>query len=296
MWATKGPSGLAQGISIIATGLLMICATVLFDILKDKRFIEMQSIIKDAEIPVIRGKFGATHTISVWDLVVGDILLLNPGDRVPADCMVVESDNLEVEQNFEVPSFNENEKMGIEKRRVRKQAFNPKNASADPFLESESFVLAGSAKVVVCNVGPQSYQFSEKNQEKFGLNDDTPLQIKLKNLTTHFSKWAIISCVILLIAYCTMSIISMSAGEASAASVFFAKFPLIANWIIIMWLCSVPEGLALTLGICLAFSVKKMYRDGILIRNLSSPEVLGTIEEIVCGKTGTLTTAKMRVY
>jgi P-type E1-E2 ATPase len=66
-------------------------------------------------------------------------------------------------------------------------------------------------------------------------------------------------------------------------------------WTIILWLCSVPEGLGLTLGVCLAFSVKKMYKDGILIRDLSSPETLGRVNEIVVGKTGTLTTAKMRV-
>lgn len=125
--------GFIQGISVIFTGVLMLMAKTYFDILKDSRFIELQSLIKDADLPVIRGKFGATHTISVWDLVVGDVVLLNPGDRVPGDCMILESENFEVEQKFK----------DNEKRRIRKQALNQQNKSADPFLQSESFVLQG---------------------------------------------------------------------------------------------------------------------------------------------------------
>lgn len=47
---------------------------------------------------MIRGKFGATQTQSVWDLVVGDIILLSTGDRIPADCLIVESSGIVVEE------------------------------------------------------------------------------------------------------------------------------------------------------------------------------------------------------
>lgn len=49
-------------------------------------------------VPVIRGKFGNTMTVSVWDIVVGDIILLKAGDRVTADCLVIESADLVAEQ------------------------------------------------------------------------------------------------------------------------------------------------------------------------------------------------------
>jgi len=58
---------------------------------------------------------------------------------------------------------------------------------------------------------------------------------------------------------------------------------------------SVPEGLSLTIGISLAFSVMKMFGDKILVRNLDAPEKMGSIEEICCGKTGTITTGNMKV-
>lgn len=58
---------------------------------------------------------------------------------------------------------------------------------------------------------------------------------------------------------------------------------------------SVPEGLPLTIGVSLAHSVQRMKGDGILVKNLNSPEVMGNIEEICTGKTNTLTKGDMVV-
>jgi len=57
----------------------------------------------------------------------------------------------------------------------------------------------------------------------------------------------------------------------------------------------IPEGLPLTVAISLASSVQRMKKDHILVRNLSSPEVMGSVEEICTGKTGTLTKGEMKV-
>jgi P-type E1-E2 ATPase len=58
---------------------------------------------------------------------------------------------------------------------------------------------------------------------------------------------------------------------------------------------AVPEGLPLTITLSLAYSVMRMKKDGILVRNLDSPEVMGRVDEIVTGKTGTMTKAEMKV-
>lgn len=71
------------------------------DLVKDRRFVSLQSLIKEENIPVIRGKFGATHSRSVWELVVGDIILLSAGDRIPADCLLLESSDLQVEEKIQ---------------------------------------------------------------------------------------------------------------------------------------------------------------------------------------------------
>lgn len=97
-WAAHGSKGLVQGISIIIAGFLMISIMAYADLVKDKRFVALQSIIKEGTIPVIRGKFGATHSRSIWELVVGDVIHLTSGDRIPADCLVIESSDLLVEE------------------------------------------------------------------------------------------------------------------------------------------------------------------------------------------------------
>lgn len=51
-------------------------------------------MVIDEMVPVLRGKFGATQSVSIWDLVAGDVVLLDTGSKIPADCLVIESSDL----------------------------------------------------------------------------------------------------------------------------------------------------------------------------------------------------------
>jgi magnesium-transporting ATPase (P-type) len=66
-------------ISILLAALGLISVTAVADWIKDNRFVNLQSLIKEDNVTVIRGKSGACSTISIWELVVGDIILLNTG-------------------------------------------------------------------------------------------------------------------------------------------------------------------------------------------------------------------------
>jgi len=81
----------------------------------------------------------------------------------------------------------------------------------------------------------------------------------------------------------------------SAAGIFFGKLPKEVTLVIVIFVVSAPEGLPLTIGVSLAFSVMKMFKDKILVRQLDAPEKLGGVDEICCGKTGTLTKNEMKV-
>jgi magnesium-transporting ATPase (P-type) len=71
--------GFFDAISIILAALGLISITAVADWIKDNRFVHLQSLIKEDNVTVIRGKSGACSTISIWELVVGDIILLNTG-------------------------------------------------------------------------------------------------------------------------------------------------------------------------------------------------------------------------
>jgi P-type E1-E2 ATPase len=55
--------------------------------------------VNNDEVTVVRGKHHATQKVSVWDLVVGDIVLLETGQRVPADCVIIESSDLKIDES-----------------------------------------------------------------------------------------------------------------------------------------------------------------------------------------------------
>lgn len=81
----------------------------------------------------------------------------------------------------------------------------------------------------------------------------------------------------------------------SKTAIALKKATALANIIIILIVVSIPEGLPLTIGISLAFSVMKMYKEGILVRKLDAPEKMGGIQEICCSKTATLTKNEMKI-
>ena len=70
------------------------------DYFKDKQFVILQSFVKDELMPVIRGKYGATQSINIYDLVVGDIVLLETGCRVPADCILIQDNDMLLDESF----------------------------------------------------------------------------------------------------------------------------------------------------------------------------------------------------
>lgn len=197
-----GWKGLVEGISIIVAGILMMLIMTYSDLMKDKRFVSLQSLIKEEKIPVIRGKFGATHSRSVWDLVVGDVILLQSGDRVPADCLVLESSDLTVEERLP----NEEEEQA--KRQTNK-------SNQDPFLYADSLVLKGTCKALVSCVGPVSTRGAKS--EKINTDIDTKLQKKLKNLEGHFTLYAFYSSLAIFLLMTILLIISLSTFDSENA-------------------------------------------------------------------------------
>lgn len=96
-----GWGAILEAIFIIVLALMLILISSTVDYCKDKKFIQLQSLLKEETVTVIRGKEGASEKISVWKLVVGDVIMLTEGQRVPADCITIESADLEVDEHPE---------------------------------------------------------------------------------------------------------------------------------------------------------------------------------------------------
>tara|TARA_B110000285_G_C15120297_1_gene616700 strand:- start:1161 stop:1835 length:675 start_codon:yes stop_codon:yes gene_type:complete len=223
----------------------------------------------------------------VWNLVVGDVILLEGGARVPADCLVIESDDLEVDEDETRNDDNQNIK---KKRALSKPDRNQRSYDddADPFLFMNNLVTKGKCKVLVLAVGDSSSRNKEAN--KLSVDESTELGIKLKNLADQFMKYAIFSALLIFVILNVRMLIEVAAGGD-----LMRKVVNNLNICIILIIVSVPEGLPLTIQISLAFSVFKMIKQQILVRDLNAPEKMGSIEELCCSKTATLTQNKMKV-
>jgi P-type Ca2+ transporter type 2C len=290
-WVGNGTfswDGVWEGVSIFAAVALIVTLNSANDYMKDKQFAELYSKIKDEECTVIRGKSGATQSILAQDLVVGDCLLIEAGSRVSADCILVEGHDVVVNESYY---------HGGSEHKVPKSSCSQETIRSNPdcFLLSQSLVVQGVGKAIVCSVGDYSRRASVPT-ERLGITDEvTPLQERLTNLGSHFSKFGLYFAGAILVSLVLNWIIVVSASSDATFKDALKKIIQAVITALLIIVVAVPEGLPLSIGISLAYSTKQMKAHNILVKRLESMEVMGTVQEIVTGKTGTLTCQDMKV-
>lgn len=278
--------GWIQPVFIVVALFISIILEAWSDHNKDSKFVELQHLNLDEDVPVLRGKRGQTQTISVWSLLVGDIINLQPGDKIPADCLVLESANLVVS---EVTRDDEGE--------VSKLTYTDlaKNKDQAPFLYADSFVKQGICKALVCCVGEHS------TRGVVGIKHDvsdqqTELKDKLGNIGGSIKFFALIAAISIFVCSLIVLFIQKAASSNLEGDVFTAKLCENSLIAVVMLVVVIPEGLEMTVEVSLAHSVLLMSKyDNVLVRDVASVEQAGQINELCLGKTGTMTTEEMEV-
>ena len=166
-----------------------------------------------------------------------------------------------------------------------------KTVKDDPFLYSSSQILKGSAKAVVCCVGKNSRRVVTKIETK----TNTPLQKRLDIMSKSLIKLGLIAAVIIFLASMVNFVIRASTSDNYPVTVMINDIVQYLTQAITIVLVAAPEGLSLVITMSLAYSVSLMKNDGLLIKELKVPERSARIQEILIGKTGTLTTGDLKV-
>jgi Ca2+-transporting ATPase len=278
-----GLPGCLEGLSILVSLFVLVLIATFNDLRKDRSFVRLQELARDEDVNVLRGKVGQKQTLNIWDLVVGDVVVLTAGDKAPADCVIVESQNAVADQGS-VTGF---EQSGLERRAAK--------GATDPFLYADSYLLAGSVKAVVAAVGRHSTRGVKS--EKLDTSTKSPLEGKLHNLSKTFTFIGIVAAGIILATSLIMLLLGTTFSDSDKKGAMFVK-KLVEDLTlaVIIVVVSIPEGLPMTVAISLSYAVLDMFsRDKILVRDLTAPEQMGEITEILCGKTGTMTTEDMEV-
>ncbi|KAH9648679.1 calcium-transporting ATPase 4 plasma membrane-type [Citrus sinensis] len=277
--ATEGwPEGMYDGLGIILSILLVVMVTAISDYKQSLQFRDLDREKKKIFIQVTRD--GQRQKVSIYDLVVGDIVHLSIGDQVPADGIFISGYSLLIDESS---LSGESEPMYI--------------CDENPFLLAGTKVQDGSVKMLVTTVGMRTEWGKLMETLNEGGEDETPLQVKLNGVATIIGKIGLFFSVLTFLVLAgrflgEKAIHNEFTVWSSADALTLIDYFAVAVTIIVV---AVPEGLPLAVTLSLAFAMKKLMNDRALVRHLSACETMGSASCICTDKTGTLTTNRMVV-
>lgn len=240
----------------------IVVLNALFGLYQEAKAEESIAALKKMTVSKVRViRDGKEKEIESKYLVPGDIVFIEEGTKIPADGLVVQSMNLEINE-----AVLTGESLPVGKK-IKDEIF------------SGTIVAKGRGYIKVTATGMKTkFGHIASNLSSIG-NKKTPLQKKLENITRLIGVAGILLAVI---------VFALSVVEKSG---YFPSFLLAISLAVAV----VPEGLPAVMTITLAIGVNKMAQKKAIIRKLSAIEALGSITLIATDKTGTLTTNKMKV-
>lgn len=223
------------------------------------------TVLRDGKERVIDGKY----------LTVGDVIFINEGDVIPADCRLLSGNNLKCDE-----ATLTGESLSVEKN----DEFIPDNKTPlggmENTLFSSTYVVQGNGTAVVTGIGMNTEIGTIANMLSDGEKLQTPLEKALETLGK------IISVFVL-----------ATVGLVFVLGVFLREQTLVSSFMtaVALAVAAIPEGLPAVVTVIMAIGVQKMSAKNIVIRKLQSVETLGSCNYICTDKTGTLTQNKMKV-
>lgn len=248
---------------------------------KAEKAIEALQEMAAATSKVLRD--GAIINVKSEELVVGDVILLEAGDAVPADCRLLESASLKIEEaaltGESVPVNKVMELLGLKQGEKEVPLGDRKNMAY-----MGSTVVYGRGRAVVTAIGMETEMGKIADAITKTEENETPLQIKLNQLSKILTVLVIGICVFI------FAFSLLRSGDFSG-EIILDTFMVAVS----LAVAAIPEGLAAVVTIVLSIGVTNMSKRNAVIRRLTAVETLGCTQIICSDKTGTLTQNKMTV-
>lgn len=276
------------------TEVIIILAVVLLNAIlgvvqesKAEAAIEALQTMTAATCKVLRdGKLTVLHSD---ELVIGDVVLLEAGDSVPADGRIIENASLKIEEaaltGESVPVNKVLETLGLSDGKDDIPLGDRKN-----MCYMGSTVVFGRGRIVITATGMDTEMGKIAGALSATAEEQTPLQKKLDELGGLLSKMVLGICVFIFLFNLFMARGDL-AVEGQALTVILETFMVAVS----LAVAAIPEGLATVVTVVLSIGVTKMSKRNAVIRRLTAVETLGCTQVICSDKTGTLTQNKMTV-
>ncbi|WP_066505350.1 calcium-translocating P-type ATPase, PMCA-type [Abyssisolibacter fermentans] len=241
---------------------------------------------------------GNIGEIFINDIVKGDLILVQTGDKIPIDGVLVDG-HVSVDQSVLNGESKEAEK------HIPKEDYKYEDGNSDFLDESKIFrgtvVVEGEAIVEAKTIGDSSF-YGQLAKELQAEDRESPLKVKLGHLADGISKFGYIGGSLIAASFMFKKIVlnSMAAGTPIAA--YFSNIPQAVNDLvtaiilaIIIIVVAVPEGLPMMIAMVLSLNMKKLLKDNILVRKLIGIETAGSLNILFSDKTGTITKGLLEV-
>lgn len=260
----------------------------------DTKYRELKDSTKKDQCKVHRN--GVVAVIDVDDVVVGDKVLLQSGDKIPADGILVSGD-LRVDN-----SALNGEAEECKKNAVTEDVQLADDITGDTFVDGYSLfrgavVFDGEGILDVRKVGLKTMmgKMAEEMQED---EPDSPLKVKLAKLAKQISTFGYIGAIVIAILYLAYFVTSeggVSAFFALGMETVVKKIVEAVSLAVVIIVCAVPEGLPLMISLVLMQNTSKMLDHNVLVRKAEGIETAGSLNILFSDKTGTITKGMLEV-
>ena len=256
----------------------------------EKAFIKLQEEASKIKCKVKRD--GKLKEISIDDVVVGDIISLEVGDKIPADGYLV-SGELTVDESSLNGEAKEIYKESVD---LWKNTINDKNR-----VFRGTVVYSNSAYMKVTEVGEDTL-FGKITHELKESQPPSPLKVRLSALAKVISRIGYVGAFLVSFSYLFSVIVINNNFDIELIRETIMNFPLITSYIlyaltlsVTIIVVAVPEGLPMMITLVLSSNMRRMLKNNVLVRKLTGIETAGSLNILFTDKTGTLTKGKLEV-
>ncbi len=284
--SVSGDKGGYADVVIIMVVVIINAVLGVYQESKAEKAIEALQEIAAATSKVIRD--GKLIDVRSEELVVGDVVALEAGDAVPADCRIISCASMKIEE-----AALTGESVPVNKT---EEPIDPLGSDDVPLGDRKNMcymgsnVVYGHGKAVVVATGMDTEMGKIADALETAEDGDTPLQRKLAQLSKILSFLVLGICVFIFAFDIIRTVMTEGAGALSFASTLDTFMIAVS-----LAVAAIPEGLAAVVTIVLSIGVTKMSKRNAVIRQLTAVETLGCTQVICSDKTGTLTQNKMTV-
>ncbi|MFA9423547.1 MAG: calcium-translocating P-type ATPase, PMCA-type, partial [Sedimentibacter sp.] len=283
----------------IGIAVSIILATFVSSISEYGSQLAFEKLVEDAQKSKCRVyRDGELEEIYASEVVTGDFVQLEQGDKIPADGLLIDG-QIDVDQSSLNGETKEAHK--ISAAIINYDDSNDKSLSNPNLVFNSSVVYQGEGTMLVQSVGEKTYYGHIAKELQYD-NTDSPLKQRLTELAGFISRIGYIGALLILLASLFKSIVMDNGYNISNIGFYFTNpYIFLGDFIravtlaVTIIVVAVPEGLPVMITVVLSSNMKRMVKDNVLVRKLVGIETAGSLNILFTDKTGTLTVGKLQV-